>query len=612
MSKGEADKNLVSKFAGSIRNKIRRLQFNMNNRKIRAKTIYLYIFCVLIPVLVTNIFIIGNAMSASNKEKRENMNNISESVAHDVSSALASAANLTVFVYASDSIYRFLDAQYESDSEFFLAYNRAFENYVFYASSKHMINDLTLYSDNKTMINGGRFYRIDAIQNQDWYQKFIQSDGDLFVYPYYNASIYINHKNRMLSVIRKLNYIEMSNVEKIVKLDLNYNMMSDSIKNSAFDSTVYVCHGNKIIFTNDKKDKGIKADFEDISKIDQGDIQLRKSYSAYGLDYDVYLKDYKTNYSSMLRNNLWLIAVLFLADALIPAIMLTLFSSSITKRILLLGKYMKKLKGEDFELIPESQGKDEVGELLNNYNLMSSRMKNLIEYEYKSKLEQQELYLARQQAELQALYSQINPHFMFNVLESIRMRSVIKGEKETSLMIESLAKLMRKSAEWGSDLITIEQELGFTEDYLNLQKYRFGDGFNYKFKISESCYYYKIPSLVLVTLVENSCVHGLNREGHSGTIFVSIYEEDTFLYIEVEDTGIGMEEEQVMKLEKLLNEANISDLQNSASLGMLNACIRLKKYCGSQTRILIESELQAGTCIIIKIPIENLSRHKKF
>jgi two-component system sensor histidine kinase YesM len=412
----------------------------------------------------------------------------------------------------------------------------------------------------------------------------------------------------MLSVIRKLNYNGLSNIEKIAKLDLNYSKLYKNVISSAYGTTVYVCYGDKILFSNDKKDSNIKKDYLNISMIPLNKLQVHKAFTAYGFDFDIYLKGYKSDYNQVLKGYLWLIAVLLLADALIPAAMLTLFSNSITKRILLLGSYLKKVKGEEFEQIPETEGRDEIGELLDNYNLMVARMKNLIESEYKSKLEQQELHLARQQAELLALHSQINPHFMFNVLESIRMRSVIKGERETSQMIESLARLMRKSAEWGADLITIGQEIEFTEYYLNLQKYRFGDDFNYKFRIDKQYYDYLIPSLALVTFVENACVHGLNREEHSGTIFVSVYEENAFLYIEVEDTGIGMEEEQVRNLEKILNDADISQLQKSASLGMLNACIRLKKYCGNQTEISIESEKRVGTCIIIKIPTENLKK----
>lgn len=597
----------IKKYIRALYDKILR---HINNRNIRVKTIFLYVFCVLVPVLVTNTFIVGNALKASHDESVETINNIADSIASDMSSFFENAVFLTVDIYASNSIYKFLDTRYTTNGKFLQEYNKVFDNYVFYANSRRLISDITLYSDNPTMLNGGRYYRLDTIKENEWYNKFVQSNKDLFIYPYYKESVDINQRNRTISVVRKLNYIEMSKNEKIVKLDLNYNMMKEAIKDSAFNTVVYVCNGDNIIFTNSDKDKITKNDFLGKSEIPGKDIQIHKNFTAYGFDFDVYVSGYKSNYMSMIKKNLLLIAVLFLADAFIPAIMLSLFSDSISKRILLLGRYMKKVKGEEFELITESEGKDEVRELLDNYNLMVTRMKHLIEYEYKSKLEQQELRLARQQAELLALYSQINPHFMFNVLESIRMRSVIKGEQETSQMIESLAKLMRKSAEWGADLITIQQEIGFVQDYLDLQKYRYGDNFNYKIRIGEGCGNLKIPSLVLVTFAENSCVHGLNREGHSGTIFLTVKKEEDFLMIEVEDTGVGMEEDKVIDLEKTLNEANIDDLQKSSSLGMLNACIRLKKYCGSMTRIIIESEQEAGTCITIKIPLEyNISEH---
>ena len=585
-------------------------QRDMNNRKIKTKTIYLYLFCVLVPVVVTNTFVIGSILGALHQEAEENMNNITDSVAMDITSALESAVYVTIDLYTSDAICSFLDHPYKNSTEYFQAYNRVFENYVFYASSKHLISGITMYSDNDTMISGGRYFRVDSVRSDPWYEQFTKTGEDLFVYPYYYNTQFGSNRKRMLSVIRKLNYVGTNDIEKLVKLDLNYSKLNEYINKSSFDTTVYVCHGGKVVFSNDKKMNNPISNFSEEGSIPMERIQLQKKFSSYGLDFDVYLMGYKSDYISRLKNVLWVIAMLFLADALIPAAMLTIFSNSITKRVLLLGKYLRKLKEENFEVIQDIEGKDEIGELLENYNLMAVRMKNLIEYEYKSKLEQQELHLARQQAELQALYSQINPHFMFNVLESIRMRSVIKGEEETAQMVNSLARLMRKSAEWGTDLITIEQEAEFTEDYLKLQQYRFGDNFHYRFRISKECYHYKIPSLVLVTLAENSCVHGLDRGGHSGSIFLSIYEEGSYLYIEVEDTGVGMPPEQVLYLEKLLNNADISDLHNSNSLGLLNACIRLKKYCGNDTKIIIESEEQAGTCISIVIPVRNAIRDK--
>lgn len=580
----------------------------LNNKKIRTKIIYVYIFCVMVPTLVTNIIILGSSIKLSKEEQKNNINNIADSISHDIVKSLESAVYVTVDLYASDSICNFLDCNYESDIEYYQRYRTVFDNYVFYASSKHLISDISFYSDNPTMINGGKYYRIDSIKENDWYNSFLKSESDLFIYPYYYDTEYINNRKRMISVIRRLNYLGLKDREKLVKLDLNYNQINEAIKSSAFDTRVYVCHNDRIIFTNDARDKGLKSEFENTEILKDKAIQASRSFSAYGIEWDVYVTGYKSNNIVNLKKNLWLMAVLLLADAFIPALMLALFSNSITKRILLLGSFLEKVRDEKFELITVKEGKDEISDLLDNYNHMTLRMQTLIENELKSRLEQQELTVARQQAELLALYSQINPHFIFNVLESIRMHSVLKKEGETSRMIESLAKLMRKSADWGADYITLEQEINFMRDYLELQRYRYGDAFYYKIKIEEEYYTYRIPSLVLVTFVENSCVHGLNRPGHYGTVFVSAYERDTFFYFEVEDTGIGMDLEQVRQLEKELNEARISDLQKSRGLGMLNACVRLKKFCGEHIKIIIESEPEEGTCIIIKIPIEEMKK----
>lgn len=580
-----------------------RVQIFMNNQKIKTKTVYLYLSCVLVPVLITNVVIIGSAIEANRRDRIENMNNVADSVIYDIYSSIEDAVYVTMDLYVSSSIGNFLDTQYKNESEFFQEYNRVFEYYMFSSGSKNIISNITLYSDNKTMFNGGKYFRIQTIQNVDWYKNFIQSKKNLLILPYYNTTDYVPNKKRMLSVIRRLNFNETSNIEKCVKIDLNYEMILEKIKKSAFDITVYLCSDGKVIFSNDEKTKGLKDAYADSSGfVSTENTQLHKTLSAYGLDIDLYLCGYELNFIGILNDRFWMIGILLLADAFIPAIMLTLFSHSITKRILYFGYQLNKVKKDELMPISISEGKDEIGELVDNYNLMVERMKKLIEYEYKSKLEQQELHLAKQQAELLALQSQINPHFMFNVLESIRMRSVIKGELETSTMIESLARLMRKSAEWGSDIITVEQELTFTKDYLRLQKYRFGDGFHYSFRIQEECKNFKIPCLALVTFVENACIHGLNRDEHSGSIFITVYKSNSYLTIEVEDTGIGMEEEQVKNLEDLLNKADIENLFKSASLGMINTCVRLKKYCGEETAITIESERNTGTCIIIHIP----------
>jgi len=153
----------------------------LNKKKIRTKIIYVYIFCVMGPTLVTNIIILGSSIKLSRDEQKNNINNIADSISHDIVKSLESAVYVTVDLYASDSICNFLDRNYESDSEYFQRYRTVFDNYVFYASTKHLISDISFYSDNPTMINGGKYYRIDSIKENNWYNSFLKSGSDLFI-----------------------------------------------------------------------------------------------------------------------------------------------------------------------------------------------------------------------------------------------------------------------------------------------------------------------------------------------------------------------------------------------------------------------------------------------
>ena len=229
---------------------------------------------------------------------------------------------------------------------------------------------------------------------------------------------------------------------------------------------------------------------------------------------------------------------------------------------------------------------------------------NKIAYNYR--LREQDMVLTRQHAELLALHSQINPHFLFNALESIRMHSIIKKESETAYMVEKLAKLQRQYTEWDQDNVLIKQELEFVENYLELQKYRFGDRLSYSIEAADECLNYKVPKLTIVTFIENACVHGIESKITNGWIFLRIYEKENMLYIEVEDTGNGMSEEEVSDLVTSMREASIDMLQRKGRVGVINASLRLKMVTEDKAVFDVDSEEGIGTIVTIKIPVDSL------
>jgi two-component system sensor histidine kinase YesM len=247
-------------------------------------------------------------------------------------------------------------------------------------------------------------------------------------------------------------------------------------------------------------------------------------------------------------------------------------------------------------------GKDEIASLMRNYNAMVQKSQELVKTVFKEKIQKQEIDIARQNAELRALETQINPHFLYNALESIRMHSLIKKEEETAQMIARLALLERQSVNWTTDQVTIRSEMTFIEAYLELQRTRFSNRLTYDISVEETCMQLCLPKLTLVTFVENACVHGVESKASSSHIFIRIYRKDNILTLEVEDTGKGISEELAAELNRQILNCSFETLSQTSHVGIVNACLRLKMFC-EKVSIILESEEGIGTMVTIRIPI---------
>lgn len=331
-----------------------------------------------------------------------------------------------------------------------------------------------------------------------------------------------------------------------------------------------------------------------------------ESFQLFGQDLDVYAIPQKNHFFQGILQHWPEIVLLILFNILIPCVFMQALQRSFTERLEILNRAVNYREQGKLEEIRGIQGTDEIAVLMRNYRNMVQENNDLIETVYKSRLKQQEINIARQKAELLALRGQINPHFLFNVLENIRMRSVLKKEYETAEMIEQLSIMERQYVEWGTDLLPIQEEQKFVEAYLKLQKYRFGNRLSYTIEVEEGCEAYKIPKLSLVTFVENACVHGIEDKAAQCWIFVRVYQKQDELYMEIEDTGSGMPEAYLSILREKMEHASIEMLKQKGSVGMVNACLRLKMYTEEKVKFVLESEEHVGTMVTISIPVQVL------
>lgn len=583
-----------------------KLDVYLNNLKIKRKIFLLYFYCVVLPLVLTDTVICGMFIHDETEAREARLKNMVKSVEYMLNSAAEEAAALSENIYFNKYINEFLNKEFSSGLDYYNQYQELLKDSLFDSSLGTSNAIITMYTDNPTVVNGGRFWKMDRIKGKAWYEEFLASGQEMQMYFYFEASGTTNLKlPRKASFVRKLDRYKRDPYQKLLKIDLDYAGINQNLIMANYEDEVYVCQGEKIIFSNSRK-LNPQQDFEKITEVRRKKGEYVESFHLFGQDLDVYAIPQQDNFLQGILQHWPAILLLILFNVLIPCVFMQALRRTFTERLEILNRTINYRDKGKLEEIQGIQGTDEIAVLMRNYNNMVEENNHLIETVYKSRLKQQEINIARQKAELLALHGQINPHFLFNVLENIRMRSVLKQEYETAEMIEQLSIMERQYVEWGTDLLPISEEQKFVEAYLKLQKYRFGNRLSYTIEIEEGCEAYKIPKLSLVTFVENACVHGIEDKAAQCWIFVRVYQKKDELYMEIEDTGSGMAEAYLSILREKMEHASIEMLKQKGSVGMVNACLRLKMYTEERVKFLLESEEHVGTMVTISIPVHAL------
>lgn len=584
----------------------KRAESLLNNYSIKKKLSILYILCVLIPIIVTDSVVVGMVIREEKSKQHQEMQDTASAIEYQIKKTVDDGINISKNIYLNHDINNFLNTEFASPAIYYEAYQQLLKDSLletWLASSNVAV---TMYADNATIVNGGRFQRLEKIKEEPWYCALQASGKDIILYCYFDESHSAStYSLRKVSIIRRLNYYKRDPYEKVLKIDLDYSLINTNMQKANYSSGVYVCHNGQIIFSNDGK-IDMRKKFVGLKRTRSIRNALVDVNDLYGVTFVTYVLHPKQYVWKTLCSNVFYIMLLVIVNVILPTLFVRSLSSSFVNRLKRLSDTFNGIHEEHLKLVKDIDGTDEIGTLMCNYNCMATRINELIETVYISKLKQQEMSIAKQNAELLALRSQINPHFLFNILENIRMRSFIKKEYETAEMIEQLALIDRQYVDWGIDRITIEEEIKSVQAYLKLQKYRFKERLSYEIEVREDCKHYTIPKLSLVTFTENACVHGVEDKAANCWVFVRVYQDQQNLYLEIEDTGNGMTKSYVQELLNRMENAQIDMLQEKGPVGMVNACLRLKMYTKNQVQFSIESEESVGTLITISIPRNHL------
>lgn len=301
----------------------------------------------------------------------------------------------------------------------------------------------------------------------------------------------------------------------------------------------------------------------------------------------------------------WLLVTFIVAFAA-AFINAALLSKSITNKLYILVNRMKTLSVGALDTVIRTDGRDEIGIIAEKFNGMAAKIKELIHEASQEKLKKERAEYKQLEFEYKALQAQMNPHFLYNTLESIHSMAKINGQQEIGQSIYLLGRLIRESISRKRDFIALREEIQFIRDYLTLQGITYESRLQVKYEIEESALEWIVPRFILQPILENAIIHGIEKKSGVGIIHIRCCDKGEHLMLEVEDNGVGIREDMIQALlreeEYALTAADSGSGSGGTRVGVRSVHKRLRILFGADYGIEIRSELHQGTRIIIKLP----------
>ncbi|WP_293199698.1 histidine kinase [Paenibacillus sp.] len=384
-----------------------------------------------------------------------------------------------------------------------------------------------------------------------------------------------------------------------VRLD---RIVQDQMQEPAEDSQLLIIDGTEVIYPTESNvsKSEIAAELKRtepywIASLDQGKYFVARAYSSY-TNWN-YL--YTTPFDQMFKQIQFvkqLVMVIFIMIFLVALVIGAKFSRSITHPIAQLIKKMRNIEKGDLDKLEEAalgnipvSPQNEVGLLHRTFKMMLQRIRELIDENYAKQL-------VIRETELKALQAQINPHFLYNTLESINWLAKVQKQHQISEMVEALGFLLRSSVNMSEKWITLERELDIVRSYVTIQRTRFEERLDFDMHIAPEVGTARIPKLTLQPLVENAIHYALEPSVEPCQIRIRARAEGDYVRIEVEDNGPGMTSEFMERLQ----EGQIQT--RGQGIGLTNIQERLRLTFGDEGIMSISSKPGSGTVVSISIP----------
>ena len=446
------------------------------------------------------------------------------------------------------------------------------------------------------------------LSTQEWYKKAVESRGKSILTSSHVQHVIEGERPWVITMSRGIANLVGSCASKgAVFIDLNYSAISELCDQNSIGDKGYVFivdqdgnivyHPQQQQLYNELQTENIDAVMNaKTDTVTVGKGEHEKIYTISRSEKTGWTVVGCMNVAELLKGSRQAqrVYVVCAAGLIVLALILSrLLARNITYPIQRLRDSMKKVQTGEFPTIDlEVSSENEIGSLTKSFNVMTHRIQELMA----QNIHEQE---QKRKSELKALQSQINPHSLYNTLDSIIWMAEGKKNEEVVLMTASLARLLRQSISNEDELVSIGQEAEYARSYLTIQKMRYKDKLEFQIDISPAIFGVKIIKLVLQPIIENAIYHGLKYKDSKGFLIVRGYQEGEKAVLEVEDNGVGMDEET---LSHIFEKHKVN--YHSNGVGVYNVQKRLKLYYGEEYGIVYKSKKNEGTRAVITIPME--------
>ncbi|NRF92857.1 sensor histidine kinase [Paenibacillus frigoriresistens] len=592
----------------------------VNDIPLKFKFLIIYLMCVLLPILCINgLFYMQDS---KNTERRE-MDNLRISLDR-VGNEIMQMVNEGVVIGNAVSADRIFNEMLEYTYSDNVAYYEEYDSYLRdklgqYPNIYPYISWIGVYTSNPTLSNGGSYFMLKSNDLQsEWYQKMNVNKDKVTVTSYLDTNP-MNPEEKMvyISIIRKLdNFPDLMKFPKYLRIDIRMDKLLELFdKEHNYLLIKLLDEENRLVLESAGTYKSVEPLLPTLPV--SGDNELvglpGKSFvrplgtATYVLNWRLAGIPEGSRLAEERKGVIYFFTWLTLISTIIPTVLIYIIMHSFNFRVRKLSKHMQLVKNERFEPITMYEGKDEIGNLLRSFNLMTEKIRDLINDVYKLEIQKKDLELERVQAELNYLQSQVDPHFLFNTLNAILVVCKKYRYEHVTEIIQNLSQILRRLLSWKEDLVTVEEELSFTEMYLQIEKFRFQDRFHYELSVDESVLAYRIPKMSIQSLVENSCKHGLQSVKGNRRIRISVERAGMNLLMKVEDNGIGMNSAKLDEIVQSLFKGE----DNGKNIGLRNVYRRLNLFYAERSLFHIESIPFEKTSVTIQIPLSLIKNQEE-